>query len=63
MERLIAYAIVLTGPCYGVMLVGLIIARRLFRDAQILFDLSEWILLIIAAIVALAIAGVVVQLV
>lgn len=57
------YAAVLTGPFLGVMLVGLIIARRLFRDVQILFDLSEWILLIIAAIVALAIAGVVVQLV
>ncbi len=63
MERLVAYAAVLTGPCFGVMLVGLVIARRLFRDVQILFDLSEWILLIIAAIVALAIAGVVVQLV
>ena len=63
MERLVIYAAVLTGPCFGVMLVGLIAARRLFRDVQILFDLSEWILLIIAAIVALAIAGVVVQLV
>lgn len=63
MERLVAYAAVLTGPCFGVMLVGLIAARRLFRDVQFLFDLSEWVLLIIAGIVALAIAGVVVQLV
>ena len=63
MEHLVAYAAVLTGPCFGVMLVGLIIARRLFRDVQILFDLSEWILLIIAAIVAIAVAGVAVQLV
>ena len=63
MERLVAYAIVLTGPCFGVMLVCLIAGRRLFRDVQILFDLSEWVLLIIGAIVAIAVAGVVVQLV
>ena len=63
MERLAMYAIVLTGPCFGVMLVCLIAGRRLLRDVQILFDLGEWVLLIIAGIVALAIAGMVVLLV
>ena len=61
MERLVMYAAVLTGPCFGVMLVGLIAARRLFRDVQILFDLSEWVLLIVAIIVGIAVAGVAVQ--
>lgn len=63
MERLVIYATFLTGPCFGTMFVSLIIARRLFRDAQILFDLSEWMLLILAAIVSFAVAGVVVQLI
>ena len=61
MERLVAYAIVLTGPCFVVMLVCLIAGRRLFRDVQILFDLSEWVLLIVAIVVGIAVAGVAVQ--
>lgn len=62
MERLVLYATVITGPCFGTMFTSLIIARRIFRDAQILFDLNEWVLLILAIIVSIAIAGVVVQL-
>lgn len=62
MERLGLYATIMIGPCFGTMFVSLIIARRLFRDTQILFDISEWILLILATIVSFAIAGVVVQL-
>lgn len=63
MERLVIYATFLTGPCFGTMLVSLIVARRLFRDVQILFELNEWMLSVFAAIVSFAIAGVVVQLV
>lgn len=63
MGRLVLYATMMIGPCFGSMFVILIIARRVFRDTQILFELNEWILLILAAIVSIAIAGVAVQLV
>ena len=63
MERLILWSAVLIGPCYALMILGLVIARRVFSNTQILFDLNEWVLLLVAAIVAMAVAGVVVQLI
>jgi hypothetical protein len=63
MERLVLCSVVLIGPCYVLMILGLVIARRVFPNTQILFDLNEWVLLLVAAIVAMAVAGVVVQLI
>ena len=63
MERLVLCSVVLIGPCYVLMILGLVIARRVFSNTQILFDLNEWVLLLVAAIVAMAVAGVVVQLI
>ena len=63
MERLVLWSAVLIGPCYVLMLAGLVIARRVYSNTQILFDLNEWVILLVAAIVAMAVVGVVVQLI
>jgi len=63
MERLALWSMALFGPCYGLMILGLLIARRVFSETQILFELNEWGTLFVAAIVAVAVAGVVVQLI
>jgi len=63
MERLVHWSAVLIGPCYVLMLASLVIARRVFSNTHILFDLNEWVILLAAAIVAMAVAGVAVQLI
>lgn len=62
MEHLVLWSAGLVGPCYGAILIGLIVARRLFPTVQFLDDLSEWLLLFFASIAAIAVAGIVVQL-
>ncbi len=61
MQRLTLWSATLVGPCYGILLVGLIVARRFFPEAQILYELTEPILMIAAATIALAIAGLITQ--
>ena len=63
MEQLVLWSAVFIGPCYVLLVAGLVIARRVFSNTQILFDLNEWGTLFAAAIVAMAVAGVVVQLI
>jgi hypothetical protein len=51
----------LLGPIYFVLLVGLYLARHFFREEQILFEISETIAAIAAALIAVAVAGLIVQ--
>ncbi len=52
---------ILVGPCFALLLLGLVLARRFFPVAQILFDVTEPVLLCTATIIALALAGVMMQ--
>jgi hypothetical protein len=61
MERLLAIWAALVGPTYVLLLVALLAGRRLFSEAQILYELAEPVLVILAATIALALAGVLVQ--
>ncbi len=60
MQRLILVWVVLVGPCYVALLVGLLLGRRYYPEAQPLYDLTEPILFYAASIVALALAGAIV---
>lgn len=61
MERLIILSALLVGPIYLVMLAAIYFARRLFPDMQILFELTEPMLILAAATLAFAVAGMLVQ--
>jgi hypothetical protein len=63
MQRLVLWSAILTGPCLVLLMLALYLARRLFPEVRILFELTEPILMIAAGIVALALAGVSVQLI
>lgn len=51
----------LVGPFYLVLLIGLYIGRRLTPDARILVEVNEPMLIVAASTLALAVAGVIVQ--
>ena len=62
MEQLVLWSTVLIGPCYALMIWAWS-SLDAISNTQILFDLNEWGTLFAAAIVAMAVAGVVVQLI
>ena len=62
MSQLIFCWAVLLGPIYFVLLVGLQTARHFFPDERILFELSESMLIVAAAVLTAAAAGLLVQL-
>lgn len=53
----------LVGPFYLVLFLGLHVGRRLAPDARILVEVNEPMLMIAATTLALAVAGVIVQIV
>ena len=61
MIHLIQWTATLVGPFYLLLLVGLHIGRRLNPDAQILVEVNEPMLIVGATTLALAVAGVIVQ--
>jgi len=61
-ERLILQSGLLFGPIYGFSLIGVYIARLRFSEARLLFELTESILALLAAILAIALGGIWVQL-
>ena len=63
MIHLIQWTATLVGPFYLVLLVGLYVGRRLNPDTQILIEVSEPMLIVATSILALAAAGVIVQIV
>jgi len=48
----------LFGPIYGFSLIGVYVARLRFPEARLLFELTESILALLAAILALALGGI-----
>ncbi len=62
MQRLILVWVILIGPCYVACLVGLMLGRRFCPEAQALYELTESIVFYAAAVMALALAGMIVQL-
>ncbi|CAG0966822.1 hypothetical protein GPROT1_01244 [Gammaproteobacteria bacterium] len=60
---IVQWSAMLTGPFFAVLLVGLYVARRLFSDARILFELTEPMLIVAAAIFAVATAGIIAQII
>ncbi len=61
MSTLILWWAILLGPIYFVLLVGLYLARHFFPDERILFELSESMVIIAAAVLTAAAAGLLVQ--
>ncbi len=61
MQSLLIWTAVLIGPFYLVLLISILVARRVFPDAQVLYELVEPILLFIAGACALAVAGLLAQ--
>jgi hypothetical protein len=62
MQSLFLWAAILTGPFYMILTLMLYFARRFFPDQRILFELTEPMLMFGAGTVALALAGIIVQL-
>ncbi len=62
MSHLAVWTAVLVGPVYLALVLGLYLGRRLCSEAQVLFELSEPTLMIAAIPLALAGAGLMVQL-
>ncbi len=61
MHSLILWTAIWIGPCYLILMLALYFARRCFPDARVLLELTEPILVISAGTLALALAGVIVQ--
>jgi hypothetical protein len=61
MQSLFLWSAILTGPCYLISTLALYFARRFFPDQRILFELTEPMLMFGAETVALALAGIIVQ--
>lgn len=61
MIHLIQWTAALVGPFYLLLLVGLYVGRRLNPDTQILVEVNEPMLMVAASILAVAVAGVFVQ--
>ncbi len=61
MIHLFQWMATLVGPFYLVLLIGLYIGRRLTPDARILVEVNEPMLIVAASTLALAVAGVIVQ--
>lgn len=63
MPHLLLFWAVLVGPLYVIFLIALLIGRRLFPEVQVLYEVVEPFLMLAASGLALALAGVLVQLV
>ena len=63
MPHLLLFWAVLVGPLYVMFLIALLIGRRLFPEVQVLYEVVEPFLMLAASGLALALAGVLVQLV
>jgi hypothetical protein len=63
MIQLFQWTVTLVGPFYLVLLMGLFIGRRLTPDTRILIEVNEPMLIVAALTLALAVAGVIVQIV
>ncbi len=63
MDRLILLSAMLFGPIYGLLLIGIYVARLRFVRTRLLFDMTEPILAVFAAILAIAASGVWIQVV
>ncbi len=63
MDRLILQSTMLFGPVYGLLLIGIYVARLRFSETHILFEMTEPILAVFAAILAIAASGVWIQVV
>ena len=63
MQHLVLWSATLTGPCLLLLMLAQYLARRFFPAVRVLFEVSEPILVIAAGTVALALAGVIVQLI
>ena len=63
MARLILLSATLFGPAYGLMLIGIYLARLRFGDTRLLFEMTEPILAFLAAMLAIAAGGVWIQVV
>jgi len=57
MEHLILLSMMLFGPVYGLLLIGIHVARLHFSETHILFEMTEPILAMFAAILAIAAGG------
>ncbi|MBI5033385.1 MAG: hypothetical protein HZB51_22925 [Chloroflexi bacterium] len=63
MIQLFHWTVTLVGPFYLMLLMGLYVGRRLNPDARIWVEVNEPMLIVVASILALAVAGVIVQIV
>jgi hypothetical protein len=63
MIQLFQWTVTLVGLFYLVLLMGLFIGRRLTPDTRILIEVNEPMLMVAASTLALAVAGVIVQIV
>ncbi len=63
MQQLVLFWAILVGPIYVTLLISLLAARRFFPEAQVLYELAEPILMLLAAAFALALAGVLAQII
>lgn len=63
MIHLFQWMATLVGPFYLVLFIGLYVGRRLNPDARILVEVNESMLIVAASTLALAVAGVIVQIV
>lgn len=63
MIQLFQWTVTLVGLFYLVLLMGLFIGRRLTPDTRILIEVNEPMLIVAASTLALAVAGVIVQIV
>ncbi len=61
MQTLLIWTAALIGPFYVILLLSILVARRLFPDAQTLYDVIEPILIFVAGACALAVAGLLAQ--
>lgn len=61
MIRLIELTTLLMGPIFCGLLIGLNLSRHVCRDNQFLQEVTEPILIVAASVIALALAGLIVQ--
>ncbi|CAG0997559.1 hypothetical protein GPROT1_03573 [Gammaproteobacteria bacterium] len=61
MIRVIEWSILLMGPIFCGLLIGLNLSRHVCHDNQFLQEVSEPMLIVAASVIALALAGLIVQ--
>ena len=61
MQTLLIWTSALIGPFYVILLLSILVARRVFPDAQGLYEVIEPILIFVAGGCALAVAGLLAQ--